>query len=64
MKTYKVPVTRISYSSKWIEVTAENEEDAITKAKEKACDLVFDNEYDADYFADSVDEITNNQNEN
>lgn len=66
MKTYKVPVIRISYSYKWIEVTAENEEDAKTIALEKAYDLVFDDEYNSVYSIDDLASVklTNNQNEN
>lgn len=62
MKKYKVPVIRISYSSKWIEVTAENEEDAKNIAFEKAYDMVFDNESHVEYTLDDmeIEEITNN----
>lgn len=55
MKKFTVTVTRISYSSKEIEVEAENEDDAKEKALDEAGDHEF-SEKDADYKVEHVNE--------
>lgn len=56
MKKFEVLVSRISYASHIIKVEAENEEKAKEKAIDEAGDIEF-NDHDADYVADSVEEI-------
>lgn len=54
MKTFEVVVTRIAYSTKTIEVEAENEEQAKEKALDEAGEYEFPTEHSSDYKVEFV----------
>ena len=56
MKTYKVEITRTSWSTKTFTVEADNSEEAQQKAMDKANNTVFD-EDGADYNTESIHEL-------
>ena len=60
MKKYNVEVVRVSYSSKTFEVSAENEEEAKSKAVDMAMDTDYSgSEYDCEYKVNTPQEIHN-----
>ena len=60
MKKYNVEVVRVSYSSKTFKVSAENEEEAKSKAVDMAMDTDYSgSEYDCEYKVNTPQEIHN-----
>ena len=60
MKKYNVEVVRVSYSSKTFEISAENEEEAKSKAVDMAMDTDYSgSEYDCEYKVNTPQEIRN-----
>ena len=60
MKKYNVEVVHVSYSSKMFEVSAENEEEAKSKAVDMAMDTDYSgSEYDCEYKVNTPQEVPN-----
>lgn len=60
MKKYNVEVVRASYASKTFEVSAENEEEAKSKAVDMAVETDYSgSEYDCEYNANTPQEVPN-----